>query len=139
MKYLIRELRESTGLSQNAFAEKIGIPVSTLRKWEIGAASPPDYVIQLIARALPATQEGMRRIPGNNGKVYYYDSVQQKVLDQQGNSIKVTDSLDGVSEQNLVIYLEDLFEEFYHIQDKFNRDLQYDRMEKITWSRENIS
>lgn len=45
----IREIRESTGLSQGKFCEKLGIPVRTLQKWEIGERSCPDYVVELVA------------------------------------------------------------------------------------------
>ena len=35
-------------MSQRQFAEHFGIPVGTLRNWEQGIASPPDYVFQMI-------------------------------------------------------------------------------------------
>ena len=53
MRYDIKELRESTGMTQIAFSEAYGIPVSTLRKWEQKEAAPAPYVINLLARALP--------------------------------------------------------------------------------------
>ncbi len=48
----IKELRKKTGLSQKQFAEIYHIPVRTIQKWEIGQASPPDYVIKLLEKAL---------------------------------------------------------------------------------------
>ena len=45
----IREIRDSTGLSQSKFAAALNIPVRTLQKWEIGESSCPVYVVELIA------------------------------------------------------------------------------------------
>ena len=45
----ISELRYRTGLSQRQFAERFGIPVGTLRNWEQGIATPPEYVFQMIS------------------------------------------------------------------------------------------
>ena len=45
----IREIRDSTGLSQSKFAEALHIPVRTIQKWEIGERSCPEYVVELIA------------------------------------------------------------------------------------------
>lgn len=44
----IKELRESTGLSQSKFAEKYHIPVGTLQHWEQGVRKPPEYVEYLL-------------------------------------------------------------------------------------------
>jgi transcriptional regulator with XRE-family HTH domain len=44
----IGDLRCVTKMSQRKFAEHFGIPVGTLRNWEQGIASPPDYVFQMI-------------------------------------------------------------------------------------------
>ena len=42
----IKELRDSTGMTQKEFASKYGIPISTLRKWEQGESSPAPYDIK---------------------------------------------------------------------------------------------
>ena len=44
----IKEIRAFTGLSQAKFSAALGIPVRTLQKWEIGEASCPSYVVELI-------------------------------------------------------------------------------------------
>ena len=44
----IKELRESTGLSQSQFAEKFHIPVGTLQHWEQGVRKPPEYVLYML-------------------------------------------------------------------------------------------
>ena len=45
----VKEIRDSTGLSQSKFCEALNIPVRTLQKWEIGERSCPEYVVELIA------------------------------------------------------------------------------------------
>lgn len=130
----IKELRDSTGMTQKEFASRYGIPISTLRKWEQGESSPAPYVAALLARTLPDTESSLKRIKIRNGKTYYYNPVKKEVSDVKGNRITIQEDLEGVKEQNLALYLEDLFEGFYRLQDKFNRDCRYDKEEDILWS-----
>lgn len=130
----IKELRESTGMTQKAFAEIYGIPISTLRKWEQREASPAPYVERLLARSLPSTDLSLQKISGKDGVSYYYDRNQKSVSDMQGNKIFIQEDIEGVKEQNLALYLKDLFDGFYEIREKFNRDCRYDKEEDILWS-----
>jgi transcriptional regulator with XRE-family HTH domain len=130
----IKELRDSTGMTQKEFASRYGIPISTLRKWEQGESSPAPYVAALLARTLPDTESSLKRIKTRGGKTYYYNPVKKEVSDVKGNRITIQEDLEGVKEQNLALYLEDLFEGFYRLQDKFNRDCRYDKEEDILWS-----
>lgn len=134
MYFDIRELRESTGMTQKAFAEMYGIPISTLRKWEQREASPAPYVVNLLARTLPDTDSSFQKITGRDGVSYYYNKNQRMVSDMKGNKIFIQEDLEDVKKQNLVLYLEDLFEHFYEIQEKFNQDCKYDKKEDILWS-----
>jgi putative transcriptional regulator len=45
---LVRSARVKTGLSQQAFAERIATPVATLRDWEQGRFAPPGGVLCLL-------------------------------------------------------------------------------------------
>jgi len=45
---LVRSARAKTGLSQQAFAERILTPVATLRDWEQGRFKPPGGVLCLL-------------------------------------------------------------------------------------------
>lgn len=45
---LARAARKATGLSQQAFAERIATPVATLRDWEQGRFKPPGGVLCLL-------------------------------------------------------------------------------------------
>ena len=55
--------------------------------------------------------------------------------DAFGNEIKVDEDLSDIKRQNLLIYLDDLFEAFYAARDRFKRDCSYDRKEDILWTR----
>ncbi len=44
----IKTLRESTGLTQQRFADLLGIPKRTIENWEGGKSRPPEYVMRLI-------------------------------------------------------------------------------------------
>lgn len=44
----IKVLRESTGLTQRAFAELLGIPKRSIENWESEVSRPPEYLIRLI-------------------------------------------------------------------------------------------
>ncbi|WAR46959.1 helix-turn-helix domain-containing protein [Methylomonas rapida] len=45
---LVRAARAKTGLSQQAFAERIQTPAATLRDWEQGRFTPPGGVLCLL-------------------------------------------------------------------------------------------
>lgn len=49
---IIKQLRESIGLSRKEFSSHVGIPVRTLEDWEAGRRTPPEYVPRLIAYQL---------------------------------------------------------------------------------------
>lgn len=133
MSIIIKELRTKTGLSQQKFADLFSIPVSTLRKWEQGESSAPQYVVDLIARSLPSSDSSLEKIEGKDGAIFYYDKAKQQVADVKGNRITISEDLTDVKKQNLKLYISDLFESFYEIQERFNRDCRYDKQEDIIW------
>ena len=122
-----------TGMTQKEFAASFGVPLSTLRKWEQGEASPPPYVVEMLAKSVPGTDLSLKTIKGTDGKKYYYDSLKKQVLDSAGNRISVKEDLEGVKERNLSLYITELFETFYEIQNKFDRDCRYDKENDIIW------
>lgn len=48
----IKELRQSTGLSQSQFANEFHIPKGTLAHWEQGIRKPPEYVIYMLKKII---------------------------------------------------------------------------------------
>ena len=133
MSVRIKDMRRKMKLTQREFADLYGIPVSTLRKWEQGESSPPKYVVDLIARTVPALDDSLRRIKGRDGAEYYYDRDRKQLVDNRGNRIAVAEDPEEVKEANLGLYVADLFRDFYQIQEKFDRDCRYDKKEDIIW------
>ena len=76
----------------------------------------------------------MRKIRGADGGYYYYNKLKKYVTDSKGNNINIQENLDDVNDHNLGIYIQELFEAFYEIQEKFNRDCRFDKTENIIWS-----
>ncbi len=48
----IKELRNTTQMSQNRFAAYLGIPVANIQHWEQGVTTPPSYLVALISRVM---------------------------------------------------------------------------------------
>ena len=46
----IKEIRNISGMSQRAYAEKNHIPKRTYEGWEIGERKPPEYVLEMLER-----------------------------------------------------------------------------------------
>lgn len=130
----IKEMRDMTGLTQKEFAAKFDIPIGTLRRWEYGESKPAPYIIKLIALQLPVDQRGMEQIKDKEGNIFFYNKEAGYLMDRQGTRIDIKDELDEVKKQNLILYIKDLFEAYYEILDKFDRDCKLDKTEDIIWS-----
>ena len=48
----IKEIRNLSGMTQVIFSEAYGIPLRTIKDWERGARKPPDYLCELLERAV---------------------------------------------------------------------------------------
>ena len=48
MALRIRELRKQHGLTQQEFADLLGIPKRTIENWETGITIPAEYLVNLI-------------------------------------------------------------------------------------------
>jgi len=55
----LKEMREKTGLSQQSFAERLGIGITSLSRWERGIGKPSRLAIMAINRA--ADELGLAR------------------------------------------------------------------------------
>lgn len=60
MKERLKALRKELHLTQQEFADKIGIQRSTYAKYEIGASSPIDAVVTLICKTCNVNEEWLR-------------------------------------------------------------------------------
>ncbi|WP_242830033.1 helix-turn-helix domain-containing protein [Butyrivibrio sp. XPD2002] len=130
----MKELRENTGLTQKAFAKMYGIPVSTLRKWEQGESRPAPYIMSMLSMLLPTPENYSEIIQAQNGDRYYYNKSSNSITDSLGNTIRIKTSLEGVKRENLPLYVKDMFDSYYDIREKFEKDCEYDKNEDIIWS-----
>ncbi len=130
----IKEMRDMTRLTQREFAAKFDIPIGTLRRWEYGESKPAPYIIKLIALQLPVDQGKMEQIKDEEGNIFFYNKEAGYLMDMQGTRINIKDELEEVKKQNLILYIKDLFEAYYEILDKFDRDCRLDKTEDIIWS-----
>jgi len=72
--YRIKELRETLGLSQREFAEKLGKARRTIQHWESGNITPPENVLRLIEQTFSVNPEWLR-----HGKGEMFLSKQQEI------------------------------------------------------------
>ncbi len=129
----IKEMRELTGETQKEFAKRFDIPLGTLRRWEYGESTPAPYIIKLIAQQLPIDTNRLKVIDDGKGTKFYYDNDNHIIIDRRGTRIKVNESVETVKEQNLFLYTKDLFETYYELIEKFDRDCRLDKQEDIIW------
>lgn len=52
MKMTIKEMREYLNVSRTEFSRRYNIPIRTLEDWESEKRTPPEYVVQLLERAV---------------------------------------------------------------------------------------
>lgn len=48
----VRHLRQRSKMTQADFSSAYGIPMRTFQRWENGETTPPEYVVQLLSRAV---------------------------------------------------------------------------------------
>lgn len=56
----IKELRQSTRMTQKEFAEYFNIPQRTIENWEGGKRTPPEYVVELMEYKIKKEREEMK-------------------------------------------------------------------------------
>lgn len=56
----IKEMRELLGLTQEQFSYKYHIPKRSIQNWESGERKPPEYVVELLERAVKEDMKGKK-------------------------------------------------------------------------------
>lgn len=77
----------------------------------------------------------MKEIKGRKSRdIYIYDEAMMTLTDKEGNVIKVYETLDSLSDNNLTLIVDDLFHDFYLLQNNFKvLSKEYKRL-GIEWS-----
>ena len=62
----------------------------------------------------------LKEIKGRKSRdIYFYDEENLTLTDKEGNIIKLYEPLEGLSDNNLTLIVDDLFHEFYILQNRF--------------------
>lgn len=74
----IKELRKALGLTQQKFADAIGVRQNTVAQYEMGRNPPNDTVITLICREFNVSEEWLRT---GNGEMFQPKSRNEELYD----------------------------------------------------------
>ncbi len=87
------EIRKILGISRAAFSRKYNIPLRTLEDWDAGKKNPPEYVMDLLERAV--REDKKTKEDGNMKNYKNYDRVETEIkydkrfiLDEEGNEVE---------------------------------------------------
>lgn len=91
----IKELRVSTGMTQQEFAEYFNIPRRTIENWEGGKRKPPEYVIELIKYKLKMEGLHMNEIVAEAKMIMEGEYVRDIPNVDIGDEVRLADIWDG--------------------------------------------
>ena len=133
MENIVKQLRKSTNKSQREFASTYNIPLSTLKKWEQNESKPAPYVLSLLSSSID--NEKILIEISDAEYSFYYDPVKKVIYNKKGDSIKIDYDILKIKKNNLLIYLEDIFDEYNHMKNEFILRCNFDKRENVEWQR----
>lgn len=101
MKERIRLLRKYYDLTQQEFADKIGIKRNTVATYEAGRNAPIDAVISLICREFNVSETWLRT---GQGEMFLYESADEQYKKASAAIACGTSDLDRIIRQTLIYY-----------------------------------
>ena len=105
MKDRIRKIRRDLDLTQQEFADRIGIKRNTIANYETGRNEPIDSVVSLICREFGVNEEWLRT---GEGEMFEQITEQQKLLKYTGMLLKDKDSAIVNAIQSFIVTYEQL-------------------------------
>ncbi|NBJ00416.1 helix-turn-helix domain-containing protein [Lachnospiraceae bacterium] len=105
MKDRIKLLRKTLDLTQQEFADRIGLKRNSVASYEIGKNYPMDTVIKSICREFNVNEEWLRT---GEGEMFEELTEQQKILKYTALLLKDKDSAVANAIQTLIITYEQL-------------------------------
>lgn len=105
MKNRIKKLRKELDLTQQAFADKIGMKQNTIAQYEMGRTTPSDAIIFSICREFGINEEWLRT---GEGEMFEELTEQQKILKYTGLLLKDKGSAVANAIQTLIVTYEQL-------------------------------
>ena len=99
----LKQARAETGLSQQGVADQMMIPKRTVQKWEIEAATPPEYVQRFVLNELA-------EIANRKARANYKKKVKTVRVELYGTDEDIKEHLERVNESGIPIqgYIKEL-------------------------------
>lgn len=124
MKDRIKKLRKGLDLTQQKFADKLGIKRNTIAKYETGENIPSDAVISLICTKFNVNEEWLR---DGTGEMFVEMDVEDRLMDWAGS---VLGGHDSKFKKRFVTMLMGLSESEWEFLEKKAKELATDSIEK---------
>ena len=105
----IKELRKALGLTQQKFADAIGVRQNTVAQYEMGRNPPNDTVITLICREFKVSEEWLRT---GKGKMFKPRSRNEELM---GFATKVAEGDPGSIQAQLLAVMSRLTDEQWEV------------------------
>ncbi len=105
MKDRLKKLRKELDLTQQAFADKIGMKQNTIAQYEMGRTTPSDAIIFSICREFGVNENWLRT---GEGEMFEELTEQQKILKYTALLLKDKDSAVANAIQTLIVTYEQL-------------------------------
>lgn len=105
MKDRLKKLRKELDLTQQAFADKIGMKQNTIAQYEMGRTTPSDAIIFSICREFGVNEKWLR---SGDGEMFEELTDQQKILKYTALLLKDKDSAVADAIQTLIVTYEQL-------------------------------
>lgn len=105
MKDRIKKVRKELDLTQQAFADKIGMKQNTIAQYEMGRTKPSDAIIFSICREFNVNEDWLRT---GEGEMFEQLTDHQKILKYTATLLKDKDSAVANAIQTLIITYEQL-------------------------------
>lgn len=155
----ISEIRHISGMSQRLFSDYLGIPIGTLRNWEQGISSPPEYVFQMIANSIrrdnminietlefiekldklaELTENGFEKFSNSTPKTLLEKIVYDDSSEDEDNHYKVVCDFTPLEEDHEVLCYHDSYSTEYTIRAVIPKDDIPYLLVKFTYSHKSI-
>ena len=105
VKDRIKKIRKELDLTQQAFADKIGMKQNTIAQYEMGRTKPSDAIVFSICREFNVNEVWLRT---GKGEMFQELTEQQKILNYSALLLKEKDSAVAKSIQTLIVTYEQL-------------------------------
>lgn len=105
MKDRIKKIRKELDLTQQAFADKIGMKQNTIAQYEMGRTKPSDAIVFSICREFNVNETWLRT---GEGEMFEELTEQQKILKYTALLLKDKDSAIANAIQTLIVTYEQL-------------------------------